>query len=153
MTVALLGSLECAQGILKMGPCSAKQHGQSEFCVESAHDTTRSSGTAQQQKTSTTQEGSSPFAVSFPGPPHVDISFSWSNWGDLGLVTPPETRLSRTALQFPNFQVGCQAETRRDMAGNTRDERPCGPEPDVGSRAEAQTALLSWERADGVAST
>lgn len=46
MTVALLGSLECAQGILKMGPCSAKQHGQSEFCVESAHDTTRSSGTA-----------------------------------------------------------------------------------------------------------
>jgi hypothetical protein len=41
MSVALLGSLECAQGILKMGPCSAKQHGQSEFCVESAHDTTR----------------------------------------------------------------------------------------------------------------
>ena len=42
--------------------------------------------------------------------------------GRSGLVTPPKTRLSRTALQFPNFQDGCQAETMRDIAGNRRDD-------------------------------
>ena len=45
------------------------------------------------------------------------------------LVTPPKTRLSKTALQFPNFQDGCQAETMRDSAGNRRDD--VGPERDA----------------------
>ena len=144
MTVALLGSLDCAQQLLNWGLAPPSNTGKTEFCVESAHDTTRWSGTAADELPTppgrvVTTRGVVALRCIFPRTFSLRLYHFRGAMrpalGRSGLVTPPKTRLSRTALQFPNFQDGCQAETMRDIVGNRRD--------DVGPKVE----LLSLMRA------